>query len=158
VLVHLLFLGFTVLLALMNFTIPHSEQDELVRPVKGTEWLLAAPFAENLIGAFVLWRWRGLSLRSLRLWELLCFTIQAAYYGYFRFAILAYLQGASWSVSVVGVGFGGLASLQGFITLILAYGVLIPNTRRRSLLGVALLTAVPLAVIPAAVAINPLLR
>ena len=56
------------------------------------------------------------------------------------------------------MGFNDLTSLQGFIILILAYGVLIPNTRRRSLLVVAALTAVPLAIIPAAAAVNPSLR
>jgi hypothetical protein len=61
ILVHLLFLGFTVLEALMSYAIPHSEQDELVRPDKGTQWYLAVPFAENLLGALVLWRWRGIA-------------------------------------------------------------------------------------------------
>src|SRR5208282_4596197 len=51
-----------------------------------------------------------------------------------------------------------LTSLQGFIILILAYGVLIPNTPRRSLLVVAVLTAVPLAIIFVAAAVNPSLR
>jgi serine/threonine-protein kinase len=51
-----------------------------------------------------------------------------------------------------------LTSLQGSILLILAYGVLIPNTRRRSLLVVAALAAVPFAIIPAAAAVNPILR
>src|SRR5262249_59089157 len=42
--------------------------------------------------------------------------------------------------------------------LILSYGVLIPNTRRRSLLVVAALAAVPLAVLPPAIAVSPILR
>jgi len=42
--------------------------------------------------------------------------------------------------------------------LILAYGVLIPNTRKRSLLVVAALTAVPFAALAAAVAVSPALR
>ena len=52
----------------------------------------------------------------------------------------------------------GMASLQGFVTLILAYGVLIPNTRWRSLAAVAGLVAVPLAVIPMAASVNPILQ
>jgi serine/threonine-protein kinase len=66
--------------------------------------------------------------------------------------------GATQHEPVAAFGFAGLASLQLFIPLVLAYGVLIPNTRRRSLLIIAALTAVPFAVIPAAVAVNPALR
>ena len=57
----------------------------------------------------------------------------------------------------LSVGFSGLTSLQGFVILILAYGALIPNTRRRSLLVVSAPAAVPLAIIPAAAAANPIL-
>ena len=56
---------------------------------------------------------------------------------------MAYPAAAVRTAPVTAIGLAGLASLQGFVTLILAYGVLIPNTRRRSLLGVAGLTAVP---------------
>lgn len=58
----------------------------------------------------------------------------------------------------VAIGVAGMASLQGFVTLILAYGVLIPNTRWRSLAAVAGLVAVPLAVIPIAASVNPILQ
>jgi serine/threonine-protein kinase len=94
----------------------------------------------------------------LRLWELIFFAVQAAYQGHNRFDVLAHLEGVDRSAQPVVIGFSGVTSMQGFVTLILSYGVLIPNTRRRSLLGVAALTAVPLAVIPAAVAVNPILR
>jgi eukaryotic-like serine/threonine-protein kinase len=157
ILVHLLCLGYVVLLAALSLAIPPSEQDASTRPDKGLWWLLAAPFAESLIGALVLWRSRGMSLQSLRLWELICFATQAAHNGYYRFEDLVRLDGAP-NVLPVVIGFTGLHSLQGFVTLILAYGVLIPNTRRRSLRVVAVLTAVPLAVIPAAVAANPRLH
>jgi hypothetical protein len=157
ILVHLLFLGFVVLLSVLSFAIPPSEQNAVVRPDLGIWWLLAAPFAESFLGALVLWRSRDISLRSLRRWELICFATQAAYNGLFRFAQLAHIRAAE-LVPTLAIAFTGLSSLQGFVTLILAYGVLIPNNRRRSLLVVAALTAVPLAVIPAAVAVNPILH
>jgi serine/threonine-protein kinase len=157
ILVHLLFLGFIVILSVLNVAIPTSEHDAETRPDNGIWWANTVPFAEPLIGALVLWRSRGMSLRSLRLWELICFATQAALNGFLRFVNLAYLEVAP-DVAVLAVGFTGLYSLSGFVSLILAYGVLIPNTPRRSLLGVAAVTAVPLAVIPAAVAANPLLR
>ncbi|MEO2089820.1 MAG: serine/threonine-protein kinase, partial [Gemmataceae bacterium] len=56
------------------------------------------------------------------------------------------------------IAFITLATLQGFVTFVLAYGVLIPNTRWRSLAVVAVLTAVPLVTGLAAVAVNPVLR
>src|SRR5262249_43762109 len=43
-------------------------------------------------------------------------------------------------------------------SLILAYGVLVPNTRRRSLLVVGALTAVPFAALAAAAAVSPAVR
>jgi serine/threonine-protein kinase len=157
ILVHLLFLGWVVLLSALVFAIPHGEQEAMARPDKGSWWLFAPPVAEPLIGALLLWRARGMLLRSLRLWELICFATQAAASGFARFNDLAHLEVAP-NVAVLAVGFTGLYSLAGFGTLILAYGVLIPNTRQRSLLVVAALTAVPLAVTPVAVAVNPLLR
>jgi hypothetical protein len=116
----------------------------------------AASFAETLTGALVLWRRPGMSLRSLRLWELFLFAVHAGSSGYGRFEALAYTSEAARIVQQL-IGFSGLATLQEFITLILAYGVLIPNTRRRGLVVVAALAAVPFAIIPAA-AVNPLLR
>src|SRR5262249_16365330 len=68
------------------------------------------------------------------------------------FESLAYLDQQWLSPSLLP--FFALASLQGFIQLILAYGVLIPNTRRRGLLGVAALTAVPFAALAAAAAVS----
>ena len=148
ILVHLLFLGWVVLLSVMSFAIPRSEQDPVLLPDEEyIWWLRAAVFAESMIGAVVLWRSRGLSLLSLRRWEWICFATQAAYHGLYRFAKLASV-GATQHEPTVAFAFTGLATLQGFITLVLAYGVLIPNTRRRSLPIVAALTAVPLAVVP----------
>jgi serine/threonine-protein kinase len=97
-----------------------------------------------------------MSPQSLRLWELAHFGIIAAYCGLSRFEALAYM--AEGPLNPLAVPFRGLASVQGFIPLILAYGVLIPNTRHRSLLVVAALTAVPFAALAAAAAASPDLR
>jgi serine/threonine-protein kinase len=117
---------------------------------------LALPLAECFIGAVVLWRSPGMSQRSLRLWELAHFGVIAGYCGLTRFESLAYVQ--EWRSNPLALPFRGLASQAGFIPLVLAYGVLIPNTRRRSLLGVAALTVVPFAALAAAAAASPALR
>jgi serine/threonine-protein kinase len=156
ILVHLLFLGFIGLFSVLMLASPGSP-DAAAAAGRRVWWLIAPLLGESLLGTLVLWRSPGLSLRSLRLWEWVCFSTQATDQGWNRFVDLAHL-GAAHEVPLVVFGFTGMASLQGFVTLTLAYGVLIPNTRRRSLLGVAALTAVPLVVIPLAAAVNPVLR
>jgi serine/threonine-protein kinase len=158
ILVHMLLLGYMVLLTVLSLAVPHGDEETLTRPDKGVWWHLWPPLAESLIGMLVLWRCRGITLRSLRGWELVCFATHAAFNGYDRFLGLAHLGGAGERLANVAIGIAGMASLQGFITLILAYGVLIPNTRWRTLAAVAGLAAVPLAVIPLAALVNPLLQ
>jgi serine/threonine-protein kinase len=153
ILVHLLALTLFVLVAAMSFYLLTLEKD-LIRRLHTL--LLPVPLVECLIGAVVLWRSQGMSSRSLRLWELTHFGIVAAYFGLLRFERLAYWDGGR--TNPLSLPFWGLVSLQGFIPLILAYGVLIPNTRRRSLLVVAALTAVPFAALAAAAAASPALR
>ena len=68
-----------------------------------------------------------MSLPSLRIWELIGFGSQALYFSYDRFERLAYPDPIVQIAPVTVIGFQGLATLQGFTTLILAYGVLIPN-------------------------------
>jgi serine/threonine-protein kinase len=151
-LAHLLALGLFILIVVVGI---HSR--ELVDPTlsRRGQWHTVVALAECLIGAVALWRSLGMSLRSLRLWELAHFGVVAAYFGHFRFAMLA----SGWApANPLSLPFWGLVTLQGFVSLILVYGVLIPNTLRRSLLGVAALTAVPFAAIPAATAANPALR
>src|SRR5262249_36583116 len=119
-------------------------------------WRLALPLAECLIGTVVLWRSPGMSQRALRLWGLAHFGILAAYCCLSRFQ-----SPADWDEgrgSPTWLPFWASASLQGFIPLILAYGVPTPNPRRRSLLAVAALTAVPFAALAAAAAASPALR
>ena len=159
-LIHLLTLALIVLLAAMIRLTPTAEQEGIIQPREIYFWgRLAAQFAEAAIGTFALWRFSAMTLRSLRLWELTFFVTYAAAAGFNRFAAMAApIEGIAGSVPELAVGFSDLTSLQGFIILILAYGVLIPNTPRRSSLVVAVLTAVPLAIIFVAAAVNPSLR
>jgi serine/threonine-protein kinase len=153
ILVHLLGLAFFVLVAAVSFYSLTLEGGSILGLYR---WLLPVPLVECLIGAVVLWRSPGMSLRSLRLWELAHFGIEAAYFGLFRFEVLASVDRGP--PNALWLPFWGLVSMQGFIPLILAYGVLIPNTRRRSLLVVAALAAVPFAALAAAAAASPTLR
>ena len=85
----------------------------------------------------VLWRSPRMSLRSLRLWELVHFATAAAFYGLFRFEMLAHVAGGARTRRRWRSGSRRPSPCSGSSRLILAYGVLVPNTRRRSLLGVA---------------------
>ena len=159
-LIHLLTLALIVLLAAMIRLTPTAEQEGIIQPRESYFWgRLAAQFAEAAIGTSALWRFSAMTLRSLRIWELTFFVTYAATAGLNRFEVLASpIKGAAGNVPALAMGFNDLTSLQGFIILILAYGVLIPNTPRRSLLLVAVLTAVPLAIIFVAAAVNPSLH
>lgn len=156
ILIHLLALTFVLLLAVLSFAGPAGREDPSLRPDQGNPWRLVPLLLECLLGTAVLWRRPGMSLRSLRLWELIFFATHAGSAGYLRFGMLAHLPGPE--PPALAVAFRGVVSLTGFITLILAYGVLIPNSRRRSLIVVSALTAVPIAAIAAATAANPALR
>jgi len=158
ILVHLLLLGYVVMATALSFSAPPDSEGISHRPDQGVWWWYAAPFVESLIGIVVLRRARGMSLRSLRMWELICFATLAAKHGYDRFAMMVSLDASVLPAPMTTIGFFGLATLQAFSMMILAYGVLIPNTQRRSLMVVAGLFAVAIAAIPAAAAVNPLLR
>jgi serine/threonine-protein kinase len=158
ILVHLLVLGYVVMASALSFSAPPDNEGISHRPDQGVWWWYAAPFLESLIGVVVLWRVRDMSLRSLRMWELICFATLAAKYGYDRFVSMAFLDASVLPAPFTALGLFGLATLQAFSMMILAYGVLIPNTRRRSLMVVAGLFAVAIATIPAAAVVNPFIR
>jgi serine/threonine-protein kinase len=158
ILIHLLALTYVTLLAALSFVMPGSEEDAALRPDQGQPWRLAPLFALSLIGAAILGRSPGMSIRSLRLWEIAFFVTNAAYNGLLRYEMLAYVAGGGPNPPSLAVGFRGVVSLTGFIMLILAYGVLIPNRRQRSLIGVVSLTAVTFGALAAAAAVNPALR
>jgi serine/threonine-protein kinase len=158
IVVHLLALGFVALMAGLSVLIPE-EGASSPRSVAANPWLFLLPLAgESLAGAAALWRSPGMSRRSLRAWEAALFVSHAAYHADFRFRALVYMAGTGPDLTATAVGFSGAVSLFGFVALILAYGVLVPNPGRRSLAGVAALTAVPFAALAAAAAVNPGLR
>jgi serine/threonine-protein kinase len=154
--VHLIALALAMLLVVMILFAP-SGPDPL-RPSLPQILLHLVAFVEILIGSLVLWCRPGMSLRSLRMWELLFFGLQGAIGGVSRFEALALVDETVQIAPVTTVGFRGLTSLGVFFVLILAYGVLIPNTRRRTLFVVAALAAVPLVALPPAVAVSSILR
>lgn len=158
--IHLLALAFVVLLEIMGFVTPGpaSADDRAMRPGAGSSWPFLFPLGVCLIGLVVLWRMAGMPLRTLRVWELIFFASFAAFHGLFRFNMLAYAMDGTPDPSERVYGFRGAVSLTGIVSLILAYGVMIPNTRQRSLLVVAAITAVPFVATAAAAAANPVLR
>lgn len=155
ILVHLLALLFVAALQVLSWFAP--DDNPLYRPDQGKPWLFVPVFAECLVGAVVLWRQPGLSVRVLRLWELIHFATIAAFYGWLRYVMLAYNAWLAPDPSMT-VGFFGLATAYSFTTLVLSYGLLIPNSLRRSLVGVAAIAIVPLASVVAAAMTQPELR
>ncbi|HLW66675.1 MAG TPA: serine/threonine-protein kinase [Gemmataceae bacterium] len=155
ILVHLLALLFVAALQALSWAAPAN--GPLYRPDQGKPWLLVPAFAECLVGAAVLWRRPGLSLPALRLWELIHFTTVALFYGWLRYGMLAHNAWLAPDPDLT-VGFYGLASAYFFTTLILAYGALVPNTFRRSLVGVAAIAVVPFVSVVAAASAKPELR
>src|SRR5262245_9222818 len=156
ILAHLLGFAFFALLTALSFVVAGADEDPTLRPDRGTPWLFVPLLAQCLAGAVALWRSPRMSLRSLRRWELAHFAAAAAFFGLYRFEMLAQVAGGP-NPSSLAIGNAGGLTLFPLITLILAYGVLVPNTRRRSLLGVAGLTAIPFAAVAAAVAVSPAL-
>ena len=158
ILIHLLALAYVLLLAVLSFVGPAGQEDASLRPDQGNPWRLVPLLLECGVGAMILWNRRRMSLRSLRLWELIFFVTHAGFNGHLRFEMLAYVAGGAPDPPSLAVHFRGVVSLTGFITLILAYGVLIPNRHQRSLIGVVALTAVSFGALAAAAAVNPALR
>jgi serine/threonine-protein kinase len=154
--VYLLNMAILALVVVTTASIPRRTSDPQFSLTEVVPLLVG--FVQTLVGALVLWRRPAMSLRSLRIWELLLFGTAAAVGGVSRFEELSLVDEAVELAPTTAIGLRGLTSLMVFETLILTYGVLIPNTRRRTMLVVASLAAVPLAVIPAAVAVNPILR
>lgn len=142
------------LLKLLTLSLSGAPQNQ---PDQGDPWRFVSVFAECSIGMLVLWLRPSMSLRSLRLWEAIHLVTVAAFYGWMWFESLAYF---AWLAPdpFMSIGFSGAATLFGYATIILAYGVLIPNTRRRSLVGVTAITAVPFLAIIAAATANPMIR
>jgi serine/threonine-protein kinase len=157
ILVHLLSLAYVVLVVTFGLLMSRLESGSWRLDLYLAQNPHALILAQSVVGALVLWRSRAMSIRSLRLWELFHFTTLAMCYGYLRFWRLAFIAGGSPDPSALNVGAQGAFTIFGYITTILAYGVIIPNTLRRSLIVVAALTAAPFAAIVAAAVASPAL-
>ncbi|MBY0460960.1 MAG: serine/threonine protein kinase, partial [Gemmataceae bacterium] len=118
----------------------------------------SAQFAELVVGAAVLWRWRGLSLRSLRWLEAVHFGVATVGGGLTKYANLAALPLDRAADPALAVGFVAFDSQMQFIMLVVVYGTVIPNAPRRSLVGVALMAAAAFLSTLAGAAANPPLR
>jgi eukaryotic-like serine/threonine-protein kinase len=155
ILVHLLALLYVALLKALTLSTPGG--NSLAQPDQGNPWTFFPVFAECLLGAAVLWRMPGMSLQSLRIWEVAHFVTVVVFYSWLRFEMLAY---TAWTAPdpFMTVGFFGAVNLFNTTAIILSYGVLIPNTRRRSLVGVAAITLSPFLAVVAAAAANPAVR
>ena len=81
-------LAFILLLAVRSFLEPRPEDDSSLRPDQGNPWLLVPSLAESLIGSIVLWRSRAMSIRALRLVELIVLATNATLCGMVRFNML----------------------------------------------------------------------
>jgi serine/threonine-protein kinase len=157
ILVHLLSLAYVVLIVTFGLLMSRLESGSWRFDLYLAQNPHTLILAQSVVGALLLWRSRAMSIRSLRLWELFHFTTLAVCYGYLRFWRLAFIAGGSPDPSALNVGAQGAFTIFGYITTILAYGVLIPNTLRRSLIVVAALTAAPFAASVAAAVASPAL-
>jgi serine/threonine-protein kinase len=121
--------------------------------VRGTEGLSGGVVLAAMLAALaspaVVWARGGLSLRALRGVELVVFGLMAAFLAKYRYTSLTHGPAGDWEgpahqdlfVSHVAIINNGLWH---FLTI--SYGVFIPNTLRRCVRVVALLTVTPLAV------------
>ena len=120
----------------------------------GDTWVGLLPPVQAVVGSVVLLARPGMSLRALRAWEVLHFFTNAAYFGAWKVELLASPPGGV-QPPELAVIFAAVVSDLAFMTMIPAYGVLVPNTRRRSVAMVAGLAAIPLAAVLVAGAVNP---
>jgi serine/threonine-protein kinase len=155
ILVHLLALLYVALTKALTLSTPGD--NSLMQPDQGNPWTFFPVFAECLVGAAVLWRRPGMSLRSLRFWEAAHYATVVGFYSWLRFEMLAY---NAWTAPdpFIFVGFFGAVTLFNISAIILSYGVLMPNTRRRSLVGVGPIASAPFLAVTAAAAVNPAVR
>jgi serine/threonine-protein kinase len=113
-----------------------------------------------VISAVFLWRSPGVRLRTLRWMELAGFAAAMLILGVFRLnSFLAYsAESPDPRWAQVAAERIGVMSIVPFFFALTAYGVYIPNTRRRSLLVVASMATVPLVALGIAAVLNPAIR
>ncbi|QEG31311.1 Serine/threonine-protein kinase PrkC [Gemmata obscuriglobus] len=126
-------------------------------------WAVGLPllvFAQSVVGLGFLIRYPGASLTALRAVEVTEFGIIAGAGFVARFVVLETDAAPSPDARYHHLlyRFNSLMTGLPLLFAIVLYGVLIPNTRRRSLIGSAVLISVPLVATAMAAAANPMVR
>jgi serine/threonine-protein kinase len=126
-------------------------------------WSVVLPFlamVESLLGFLFLW-WRpGASLIACRAWVVAQFGTLAVAGGIARFLVLASPNGDSSDLRFSGLldRFDSVITNFPFVFGVILYGILIPNSPRRSLAGALLICSIPFVATFAAAAVNPDVR
>jgi serine/threonine-protein kinase len=112
-------------------------------------WTLGLPllvFGQSVAGLLFLFRYPDATLHALRVVEVTEFGTLAAAAGTGRFLALTSPPADSFDPRFHDVLYRLVSTLTGYPALfaVILYGVLIPNTRRRSLIGVGILCLVPI--------------
>ncbi len=117
-------------------------------------------FGVNVAGLVFLLRRPGATLHALRVVEVTQFGALALGGGFARFAVLTAPEAASPDARFHDVLYRFSSLLTGYPIVfgIILYGVLIPNTRRRSLIGCGILCLVPIVATGLAAVFNPAIR
>lgn len=115
--------------------------------------------AQNAAGLWFLLRYPGATLGGLRAVEAAQFAGVALAGAAARFVVLTAPPQASPDPRFHDISYRFVSVLTGFPMMfaVVFYGVFVPNTRRRSLVGSGLLAAVPVCVTALAAAVNPAL-
>ncbi len=126
-------------------------------------WVVGLPlviFVQSAAGLLFLLRYPQATLFRLRVVETTQFSAIALIGGTARFLALTAEPADSLDPRLHDVVYRFAAALTGYplFFAIVLYGVMIPNTRRRSLTGVAILCTVPLIATGLAAAVNPYVR
>ncbi len=126
-------------------------------------WAVGLPllaFGQSLAGLVFILRHPDAALPALRVVEISQFTMIALAGGIGRFAVLH--AGAAESPDPryheLLYRFDAVVTNYPIVFAIILYGVMIPNTRRRSLIGAGLLVLVPIVATALAAALNPAVR
>jgi serine/threonine-protein kinase len=126
-------------------------------------WMVVLPllmFLQSASGFYFLIRRPDASLQAFRILEITQFTLIALIGGTARCLVLTAPPAESPDPRFHDVLYRFVAAVSGYplIFAVILYGVLIPNTRRRSLIGITILCIVPLAATALAAAFNPYVR
>ncbi|MBP3954727.1 serine/threonine protein kinase [Gemmata sp. G18] len=126
-------------------------------------WAIGLPllgFAQSIAGLVFILRNPDVALPALRTVEVSQFAVLGWAAGTARFAVLYATPAESTDLRYYDLvyRFDAVMTNYPIVFAVIFYGVLIPNTRRRSLIGAGLLILVPIVATALAVALNPAVR